>query len=424
MSRICLFNSIVNSISSLIHSQTFLDSHRFPNHFVRKRILSLFHVVFYLLYSTKQNMFSNIDRMLKVDKALFPEVSKQAISKARQGIRPTLFQELYKTTVDLFFQSGICGALWKGLYHIYAIDGSKIELPSSASNMEKFGELFSKANPSRRWSQALISVLYDVTNDFIVHGLIRPFLSSERTAAMDHCISINSLGLFGSNSIIVFDRGYYSEDMFRFFSSLGLFCVMRLKENMNLSKSCSGDISTSLPASGGYPETAIRVIAVDLGNGTTEYLATNILDHTLSMLDFKELYFLRWGCELKYYELKTQLLLEEFNGATSISIEQEFYINLMYSNLASIIKKDADDKISQNANPENKHIYQANRAYIIGQLKDSFAPFVAFGSGKKAIERIFRNACKCKSQIQPGRQSTRKRVKNDRTHFKNRKTAV
>ena len=142
------------------------------------------------------------------------------------------------------------------------------------------------------------------------------------------------------------------------------------------------------------------------------------------MLDFKELYFLRWGCELKYYELKTQLLLEEFNGATSISIEQEFYINLMYSNLASIIKKDADDKISQNANPENKHIYQANRAYIIGQLKDSFAPFVAFGSGKKAIERIFRNACKCKSQIQPGRQSTRKRVKNDRTHFKNRKTAV
>ena len=362
--------------------------------------------------------------MLKVEKACFPEVTKQAISKARQGINPTLFQALYQTTVDSFFKSGISCALWKGIYHIFAIDGSKIELPSSDSNMEKFGELFSKANPSRRWSQAMISILYDVTNDFIVHGLIRPFLSSERTAAVDHCITINSLGLFGSNSIIIFDRGYYSEEMFRYFSSLGLFCVMRLKENINLSKSCTGDNSSILPASSDYPETIIRVIAVDLGNGTTEYLATNILDNTLTTLDFKELYFLRWGCETKYYELKILLLLEEFNGATSISIEQEFYINLMYSNLASIIKKDADDKISHNANPENKYSYQANRAYIIGQLKDSFAPLVAFGSGKKAIERIFRNACKCKSQIQPGRQSTRKRIKKDRTHFRNRKTAV
>ena len=424
MNRKCLFNSITNSIRSLICSQAFLDSHRFHNCFVRQRILSMFHVVFYLLHSTKQSMFNNIDRMLKVDKAHFPDVTKQAISKARQGINPSLFQELYKTTVDLFFRSGISSALWKGTYHIYAIDGSKIELPASRSNMEKFGECFSRLNSSRRWSLALVSILYDVTNDFIVHGLLRPYLSSERVAAMDHCTAINSLGLFDSSSIIVFDRGYYSENMFRYFSSNGLFCVMRLKESLTLSKKCSGDTTAILTENSDYPETTIRVIAVDLGNGTTEYLATNILDSSLSIMDFKELYFLRWGCERKYYELKTQLLLEEFNGATSISIEQEFYINLMYSNLASLIKKDADEKIVETANPENKYNYQANRAYIIGQLKDSFAPFAAFLSGKTAIDRLFRNACKCKSQIQPGRQSPRKRVKRDRTHFKNRKTAV
>ena len=88
---------------------------------------------------------------------------------------------------------------------------------------------------------------------------------------------------------------------------------MRLKENIKLSKSCTGDTITVLTFDDGndtpVENIPIRVLAIDLGNGTTEYLATNMFSSEYSPSDFKELYFLRWGLELKYGELKTQLLL-------------------------------------------------------------------------------------------------------------------
>jgi hypothetical protein len=47
---------------------------------------------------------------------------------------------------------------------------------------------------------------------------------------------------------------------------------------------------------------------------------------------FQELYFYRWPVELKYKELKSRLAIEEFSGATTTSVFQEFYINILLSN--------------------------------------------------------------------------------------------
>lgn len=41
---------------------------------------------------------------------------------------------------------------------------------------------------------------------------------------------------------------------------------------------------------------------------------------------------------LKYKELKSILAIEEFSGATTTSVFQEFYINMLLSNLSSLIK--------------------------------------------------------------------------------------
>ena len=38
--------------------------------------------------------------------------------------------------------------------------------------------------------------------------------------------------------------------------------------------------------------------------------------------------------------------MKEFSGATPVSVEQEFYINMLYSNLCAIVKNDADEKIA------------------------------------------------------------------------------
>lgn len=425
----CVFNSIISHIRDLLGSQAFLDSHRFPKCFVRKRKLSMYQVIIYLLYTTKQKMETNIERLIDLGTPLsFPgDISKQAVSKARQGINPSLFKNMFDISVDTFYKSCTAGKLWRGMYRVFAIDGSRIQLPRSRSNFEKYGEMFSRKNEKKRWSMALASLIYDVSNDYICHSLILPYLSGERAAALEHCRALAGTGVFTDKSILIFDRGYYSEDMFRYFSSQKRLCVMRLREDIKIAKDCKGDSMFTLKGNPehGTDDCRIRVIAVPLNDGVIEYLGTNIFDQSFTKEDFKELYFLRWNVEKKYDELKNRLLMEEFSGATSISVEQEFYINLLYANLASLVKSHADIAIDKKANPDNEYRYQANRSFIYGRLKVLLTPFLCkCSSGIDTINRLFESASRSKSQIQPDRSSPRNRIKTERTHFNNRKTAV
>ena len=147
MDQLSLLKSIVSDISGILKSEDFLNAHRFPHCFVRKRKLSVYHVVTYLLYSTRQAMHNNISRIIKLGPVQFPDVTKQAVSKARQGIMPSLFRELFDLSVDNFKKSDLPGKLWRGKEKVFAVDGSKIQLPDSKSNFETFGEMFSRETP-------------------------------------------------------------------------------------------------------------------------------------------------------------------------------------------------------------------------------------------------------------------------------------
>ena len=312
-------------------------------------------------------------------------------------------------SVDTFYKSIDKRKRWRDRFHIYAIDGSRISLPNSKSNFENYSEMFSKKNPKRRWSMALCSAIYDVCNDFIVQGLLKNYLGSERGAALQHCKYLESLNLF-DNSILIFDRGYYSEDMFRYFSEKGYLCVMRLRDKYKLSRQCTGDNVVALygDPKRGTDDINVRVISVKLDGNETEYLATSVFDRLLTAEDFKELYFMRiWPIEQKYGELKNQFMMEEFSGATSTSIEQEFFINLLLSNLAALIKASADEIIEEKARSANKFRYQANRAYIIGRLKWFVPRFLSKTSTMYVLDDIFEGAVAVRSQIQPGRKDKR-----------------
>lgn len=58
----------------------------------------------------------------------------------------------------------------------------------------------------------------------------------------------------------------------------------------------------------------MRVIKFELESGTIETLVTNLFDETISLEDFKELYFKRWGTEVKYNEIKNKLQVQNFTG--------------------------------------------------------------------------------------------------------------
>ena len=425
MNRIDICKNIIQSIKEYITTPGKLEPHRAKNHFVRKRKLSLFQVIMYLLYTSKASMFQNLSRIREdLGNLDFPDISKQALSKARQFINPALFKELYYLSVDLFYKQLPSRKLWNG-YHLFAIDGSKIELPNSKSNFEFFGEMFGYPDPNRRFTMGLGSIVYDVLDDYIVHASFQRYLASERSAALEHLHNLEDLNIY-QNSVVIFDRGYYSEDMFRYCVEHQHLCLMRLKQNYNIAKKCSRDIITVLPGNekDGTEDIRIRVIEVILNDGTKEYLATNLFDSHISQQMFRKLYFYRWPVETKYKELKSRLAIEEFSGATTTSVLQEFYINVLLSNLSSLIKNQVDEEIQITAKSTNKYRYQANRAFIIGRIKTIVPKILCNLFDLSVIDRLYKESLRCRSQIMHGRTFRRKKNKAiGRTHFNNKKVA-
>ena len=262
MQRNEICKHIIRKIRDYLHDPDCLSPHRKENRFVRKRSLSMLQVILFLFYSSKVSMYQNLAGIFADFPAFcFPKVSKQAISKARQGIKPSLFADLFNLSVDIFYKNYNTRKLWNS-YRIFAIDGSKLELPNSDSNFTLFGEMFTATSKEKRYfTQALGSMVYDVLDDYIVHASIHPFLSSERAAAISHLQTLEALYIY-ENSIVIFDRGYYSENMFRYCVEHGHLCVMRLREAINIAKKCNGDSRFTLKGNpkDGTEDVEVRVI--------------------------------------------------------------------------------------------------------------------------------------------------------------------
>ena len=178
MQRNEICKQVIRAIRNYLHDPDCLSPHRESNRFVRKRSLSMLQVIQFLFYSSKASMCQNLASLISDYPDInFPQVSKQAVSKARQGIKPSLFNELFNISVDVFYKNMDNRKLWNN-YHIFAIDGTKLELPNSESNFDVFGKMFTTTSKERRYfTQALGSMVYDVMDDYIVHASIHPFLS-------------------------------------------------------------------------------------------------------------------------------------------------------------------------------------------------------------------------------------------------------
>lgn len=427
MNRIDICKNIIQSINNYISDPYKLEAHRAPNRFIRKRKLSMKDVIMYLVFSSKASMHQNLSSIHQLLPELsFPNISKQALSKARQFISPDLFKELFYLSVDSFYNNNSSRSTWHGL-HLFAIDGSKFELPNSPSNFEFFGEMFGYPYVDRRYTMGLGSMIYDVLDDYIVHASFHHFLASERSAAIEHLRSLEDLGIY-ENSIVIFDRGYYSEKFFKYCVDNNHLCLIRLKERLKISKACNGDTVMPLTMDKSNDASCInvRVIEVTLDDGSKEYLATNLFDQTFTADMFKELYFKRWPVETKFKELKSYFSIEDFNGATPTSIFQEFYINLLLSNLVSLIKNQTDIEIESRINSKkvNKYRYQANRSFIIGQIKFIIPKLLCNSFDYSILDHLLLEAFQARTQIQPGRKYKRQRSKlHGRSHFRNKKVA-
>lgn len=427
MNPLSICKHVVSQIKQTLLSPDFIKRFHPENRFVRKRKLSAIQVIFYLLYTSKASMFLNLANIRDdLPNIQFPEITKQAFSKARNAISPMLFKDLFLNSAREFYDQIHKRKTWKGFY-LFAVDGSTIQVPKTKKNEDTFG-LCRNQHHTRADAMAQISILYDLLEDILIDGAIQKYHYAERKMALEHLKYMEATGL-SSNAVLLFDRGYPSYDFYRHISEHGYFYVMRVQEQIkNITQLEKNDTITEYVPS--YrktePPVKIRVIHVILDDGTDECLVTNLFDPSITVDMFKGLYFLRWGIESKYNELKNQLEVEEFNGATPISVEQELYISFLYMNICAMMKAEADIKISEeDSHKENRFKYQANRAFIIGRMKKRL-PQILTGRVEVSseLDRILAESIKRRSQIQPGRKCKRPRIQLRYRHCKNRKTCM
>lgn len=372
-----LLHELLNNFNYLLHSDGFLEDYRVANHFVRRSALPMEKMVKFLLYSPKTSLSNKLEQLRENLPDLdFPSVSKQALSKARYGIRYELFQEFFEHSANFYYEHIMERKLWNDRYHIFAIDGSTHEVPSSKSTFKEFGKQSDQKNPDLYWSMALASVLYDVLE--IVDAAIEKQFYSEREMSLRHLARLFDLGL-ENDSIVIFDRGYYSAEIYQEWVTAGCKVLMRLKKPNRLCSLDGDDVLDHVNAPDGT-KIDCRVIKYTLSSGEIEYLIT--------------------------------------------AVRQDFYIVMLQANLASLIKHQADEIISSSAKSESKYIYAANRIFIIGKVCRNLLRWITIQISQSQLDEIVLEASKKRSQVRPGRSCKRKRRTRARKHYNNRKAAV
>lgn len=304
--------------------------------------------------------------------------SKQAFSKGRQRIKPAAFQVLFQNVVDKFYEEAELTS-WKG-YQLFGIDGTRLNLPCTTELAELYGTQTSQGAPQ---VQALVSCVYDLLHGIIVDTRFERCNSSEREAAkeMIHSFQLKNV----SDPVFIMDRGYPSADLIDAIVTTGHKFIMR----------CSTEFlrSMKLPEEDNTFEhkfvklkhpLKLRVLKIQLPNGTIEYLATNLFDASISLDDFKWAYRKRWGIETKYNDVKNKLEIENFTGYSPVAVLQDFYATMFLANLAGVLEYDLHEEIeAAHANPENRYAYRMNLAMTISELKRTVISMLSTSSKLK-----------------------------------------
>ncbi|CAI3537557.1 hypothetical protein [Clostridium neonatale] len=106
MKNIKLLSQILKRTNKLIVSDEYKQSYSLGNSFSRKRKLSFSNVVYLICSVLRKSIPLEIDNFIENHTCLnFPNISKQAFSKARQNILPEAFKELCRLFVDSFYNS-------------------------------------------------------------------------------------------------------------------------------------------------------------------------------------------------------------------------------------------------------------------------------------------------------------------------------
>ena len=311
-----------------------------------------------------------------MEKVLFC-FTKSAFVQCRKKIKPEVFKYLSDSLIEEFYTDNDASIkLWNG-FRLLAIDGSRLVLPDTPELERIYGK--TKNQSSTGVVQGRISVLYDVLNRFVIDGCLSPLSTGESVLALNH-LSFSKPG-----DLIIYDRGYPSFNLIYEHFDRKIDFLIRAKADFSnvvqafyqsglnsaivkIHPGKNTKLSDKPYDKGTFKE--VRLVRVELASGETEILISSLFDSEKYQDSiFKDLYFLRWGVETFYDELKNKIKAEHFSGYSQHCILQDFYAALFVSNVQSLIVGEINDELA-NESTEHKYRYKVNNSLSYGFLKD------------------------------------------------------
>jgi hypothetical protein len=339
------------------------------NAFTRRRKMSFADAISFLLDMRKTTLQTRLNLYFLHKKGGTP-ISQQAFSKLRMNFDHSPFETMLRETVKEEYSGTYDLPLWHG-FHVFAIDGSYLQLPRVEALRREFGV----RGRGNRCPCAAISNLYDVLTGWVLDPDIDAANRSEREACKKHVRFLQEeLPHLIKKSIILLDRGYPSFDLLKELQASGSKFLARCNAQFisEINNAPLGDSNVCLKNG-----MSVRVYKFALSSGEIETLVTNLFE--LSAALFPELYAMRWGIETAYFRLKREICIEKFSGKTANSIRQDFWASMVLMNTVAVFQAEADEAVLERQKGKTEQVNHARTSDLIVTLRDRFVFAVLCG---------------------------------------------
>jgi hypothetical protein len=374
------------------------------NAFIRNRKMSFVSALSFLLDMRKTTLQTRLNLYFKTTEGGEP-ISQQAFSKLRMNFDHSPFEKMVRESVKTEYSGEYELPLWQG-YHVFAVDGSYLQLPRTDELRLEFG-VRGGGNTTGKQPSAGISVLYDVLHGWPLDPIITRTDMNERTECEKHiCFLREELPHIARKSILTIDRGYPSLDLFAKLKNAELKFVARCSSKF-MSPMNDAPIGDSIVTI--KNDMMVRVVKFELSNGEIETLATNLLE--LPEYQIIELYTMRWGVEMAYFRLKQELSVEKFSGKTPNAIYQDFWASMVLMQAVAVFQKEANEAVYERQKTKTtKHQNHARTSDLIITLRDRFIFAVLCDRPMfcvQEMEVVIKTMARAVSPVRPGRSFNR-----------------
>lgn len=411
---------------------------------VRKRLINsmmIILLVFRLVCSKNtQSYGTTIDelwdscRKLNLPLPQESTIAPSSFCEARKKLDEAVFKEINQKIIETYAAQGQDESYnWLG-HRIFAVDGSRINLPRSLIACG-----YPLPSDNSNYPQGLLSCLYQVKSqmpfdfDLVSHA-------NERTCAEQH------LQVLAQDDVVVYDRGYFSYLMLHCHLELNIHAIFRLQESsytvikeffsstqtdiivtINPSATVRNEIRAEHPALNIVP-LPMRLIKYQTGEETF-CLGTTLLDQSrYTKQDFIDVYHARWGVEELYKISKRVFIIEDFHAQTERGVKQEIFAHFSLVTMNRIFANQADidlNSLSGSADPIEEHppSERPTPNHQLSRIKTNFKNCVqVFTRGieelvllhvkmKEAVERAFSFIIGRHQKQRPGRLYPRKSMR-------------